>query len=170
MSSVPKNDAIARSAARLRLAVLVTMVFVAAAYVAGRLGLTAGAIRFEARSSAGGGVVGQQIADCLVILLGVALWRLTQMLRAIAAGDLFSVRVVGAFRSFAFWLLLMALLGIIAPLLLELFRTQTGPVHRFAFQLELRDLLALGVTLILFLVARLLERARQIEDEMREIV
>ena len=64
----------------------------------------------------------------------------------------------------------MALLGIIAPLLLELFRTQTGPVYRFAFQLELRDLLALGVTLILFLVARLLERARQIEDEMREIV
>jgi hypothetical protein len=42
--------------------------------------------------------------------------------------------------------------------------------HTFAFKLQLRDLLTIGVTLIFFLVARLLERARAIDEEMREIV
>jgi hypothetical protein len=146
------------------------MAAVACTYIAGRLGLTAGPIRFETRSSVEHGVLGQLCSDGLVALLGISMWRLTQMLGAIADGDLFSVRVVRGFRSFAFWLLLLALLGIIAPILLELTKMQSGPVHRLAFPIELRDILALGVTLILFLVARILERARQIEDEMREIV
>jgi hypothetical protein len=170
MSSATANGAIARSAARLRIAVFIIMAAIACTYIAGRFGLTAGAIRFETKSSVEHGVVGQLVSDGLVVLLGIALWQLARMLGAIAAGDLFSIRVVRGFRSFAFWLLLLALVGMIAPLLLELLRAQTGQVHRFAFQLELRDLLGLGVTLILFLVARLLERARQIEDEMREIV
>jgi hypothetical protein len=48
----------------------------------------------------------------------------------------------------------------------------TGPddLRRLEFKLQLRDVLTIGVSLILFLVARLLERARTIDEEMREIV
>ena len=39
-----------------------------------------------------------------------------------------------------------------------------------ALVLDLRDLLTVGITLLLFLLARLLERARAIDEEMREFV
>ena len=109
------------------------------------------------------------VADISILLLSVALYHLSRMLGAIAAGDLFSARVVGAFRAFAFWLLLVALVWVVAPIVAVVL---TGPdeAHRLAFRLQLRDVLTIGVALILFLVARLLERARTIDEEMREIV
>ena len=58
------------------------------------------------------------IADVsTILLLSVALYQLTKMLGAIAEGDLFSARVVRRFRAFAFWLLLVALVWIVAPML-----------------------------------------------------
>ena len=66
-------------------------------------------------------------------------------------------------------LLLVALVWVVAPIVAVLL---AGPdeSHRLAFKLQLRDLLTIGVAFILFLVARLLERARTIDEEMREIV
>ena len=73
------------------------------------------------------------------------------------------------FRAFAFWLLLVAIVWIVAPIAGGT-RWPAGEARRIEFTLQLRDLLTLGVALILFLVARLLERARAIDEEMREIV
>ena len=91
------------------------------------------------------------------------------MLGAIAEGDLFSARVVGAFRAFAFWLLLIALVWIVAPIVGALL-AGPGEARHIELTFQLRDVLTVGVALILFLVARLLERARTIDEEMREIV
>jgi hypothetical protein len=76
---------------------------------------------------------------------------------------------VQAFRAFAFWLLLLALVWIIAPVAAVLL---AGPddARRMEFRLQMRDVLTVGIALILFLVARLLERARTVDEELREII
>ena len=58
---------------------------------------------------------------------------------------------------------------VVAPIATALLAGPTD-AHRLEFRLQLRDVLTIGVALILFLVARLLERARAIDEEMREIV
>ena len=45
-----------------------------------------------------------------------------------------------------------------------------GSAHRMALVISLTDVLTVGITLLLFLLARLLERARQLDEDMREIV
>ena len=65
----------------------------------------------------------------------------------------------------------MALFELVAPIVRGIagapgVRRRTG----FAFALDLRDLLTVGITLLLFLLARLLERARGLDEEMREFV
>lgn len=161
---------IGRTAKRLKVAVWIFWACILAAYVAGRFGLTtAGAVQVEARSETAEAGAPMFVADVTILLLCVALYQLNRMLGAIAEGDLFSSRVVGAFRSFAFWLLIVALVWVVAPIV-AVFLAGPGDSHRLAFRLQLRDMLTIGVALILFLVARLLERARMIDEEMREIV
>jgi hypothetical protein len=164
------NGGISRTARRLRLAVWIFWGCIIAAYAIVRLDLDLdGAVEVQARSSTAEAGAPMFVADITVVLLSVALFQLTRMLGAIAEGDLFSARVVGAFRAFAFWLLLVALVWVVAPVAAVLL---TGPDdgNRLAFQFQLRDFLTIGVALLLFLVARLLERARTIDEEMREIV
>ena len=155
-----------RSAARLRIVVIVAMVIIGAAIILAWVGAPLGIARVEVRDR--GGVINSLWAGtACILLIEIALFRLTQMLGAIAAGDLFSSRVIRHFRGFAFWLLLVALVGVGAPLIASLLG---GGPHRLALVLDLTKILAVGVTLLLFLLARLLERARQIDEEMREIV
>ena len=161
---------IGKTAERLRWSVWISWACILAAYVAGRFGLSfKGLVEVQAHSSEGDTGTPMVVADISILLLSVALYHLSRMLGAIAAGDLFTARVVGAFRAFAFWLLLVALVWVVAPIVAVVL---TGPdeAHRLAFRLQLRDVLTIGVALILFLVARLLERARTIDEEMREIV
>jgi Protein of unknown function (DUF2975) len=162
------NSDIGRTATRLRWAVWIFWACVVLAYAVGRLGLTFGAVRVQAHSTAGDAPSFMMIADVSILLLSVALYQLTKMLGAIADGDLFSARVVKAFRAFAFWLLLVALVWIVAPVVAVLL---AGPdASRLEFRLQMRDVLTVGIALILFLVARLLERARTVDEELREIV
>lgn len=162
---------IEQAAARLRWVVWILWGLLMAAYIAGRLGPADGTLHLETR-------VGQHeslgpallLADASMLLLTVALFRLSQMLAAVTAGSYFSAEVVRGFRSFAFWLLLLALLWLATPVVAELLRHQSGADGEFTFHIVIRDVLTLGITFILFLVARLLERAREIESEMREIV
>lgn len=161
---------IGKTANSLRWGVWIFWLCVVAAYLAARFGLGfKGAVEIQAHSTAGDVGAPMIVADISILLLSVALYQLSRMLGAIAEGDLFSARVVGSFRSFAFWLLVVALFWVIAPIVAVLL---TGPdeSHRLAFRLQLRDILTIGVALILFLVARLLESARAIDEEMREIV
>ena len=158
------------AAARLRWGVLIGWVLLLLAYLAGRFGLAAGSLRFETHASGAGIPGGLALSDLSIILLTIALFRLSQMLSAIAGGETFSADVVRSFRGFAFWLFLLALTWVVGPLAAELLREQSGAERELEFRLQVRDLLTLGITLILFLVARLLERARLIEEDMREIV
>ena len=163
------HASIAKTASRLRWAVWIVWGCILLVYAAGRFGLGVGALRVQASSAAGVGPPIMAVADVTILLITVALWQLSRMLGAIAAGDLFSARVVGAFRAFALWLLIVALVWIVAPLVMAV-AGGSGAEHRYEFKLQLRDLMTIGITLILFLVARLLERARAIDEEMREIV
>ena len=43
-------------------------------------------------------------------------------------------------------------------------------VHRIPIILDLRQMLILAITMLLFLLARLLERARELESEVGEFV
>lgn len=165
MSSQSKTDDIGRSAARLRVAVFVTMGVLLLLYIAARLGLQFGHMRIEYEEHGPGTLAWRLINDVCVALLVVALFRLTQVLKRIADGDLFGIEVIRRFRSFAWWLLLMSLLELIGPSL-----AQSGIPGQLRFAIDSRDLLFLGITIFLFLLARLLERARTIDEEMREIV
>ena len=163
------NSDIGSTATRLRWAVWIFWACVLLAYAVGRLGLTFGVVRVQTHSAAGDAPSFLALADVSILLLSVALYQLTKMLGAIAEGDLFSARVVQAFRSFAFWLLLVALVWIVAPIAAVLL-AGPGDARQLEFRLQMRDVLTVGIALILFLVARLLERARTVDEELREIV
>ena len=62
----------------------------------------------------------------------------------------------------------MASFALVAPTAAELLRPHGG--GRIEILIDFRQVLTLGVTLVLFLVARLLERARRLDEEMREFV
>ena len=161
---------IGKTARRLRWAVWIFWACIILAYVAGRLGLSLrGAVEVQAHSSAAESGTPMFVADITILFLSIALYQLSRMLGAIGEGDLFSARVVGAFRSFAFWLLVMAVVWVVAPIG-AVFLTGLNDAHHLEFRLQLRDVLTIGIALILFLVARLLERARTIDEEMREII
>ena len=163
------HSSIANSAGRLRWVVWIAWGSIIAIYIAGRLGLDLGFLKVQAKSDPVTPGPLKVVGDATLLLVSMALWNLSRMLGAIASGDLFSARVVGAFRSFALWLLIVAIVWIVGPIVAGVI---SGPDadHAYAFKLQLRDLLTIGITLILFLVARLLERARAIDEEMREIV
>ena len=92
---------IAKTAARLRWAVWIVWGAILIVYAIGRLGLTLGPVQVVSRTEVAAGPGAAWVADVLVVLLTVALYQLSRMLGAIAAGDLFSARVIGAFRAFA---------------------------------------------------------------------
>ena len=157
------------AALRLRWILLLLWGALVLFYLAGRLGLSAGPLRIETRAEAGDSGALLVVADLSMILLTAALFPLGRMLAAIAAGEFFSARVTASFRAFAMWLLLLALVWIVVPVLATLL-DGPGADQELQFRLQLRDVLTVGITLILFLVARLLERAGAIEEEMREFV
>ena len=167
MSSEAETSLISRSAARLRWGVFAAMVVIVLLYAAARFDLQLGGAHVEYRQHGGSPQAAGVIGDLTSILLLIALFRLTQMLSRVADGEMFSSGVVGAFRGFAFWLLLMALFALAAPTAAELLRPHSG---RIEILIDFRQVLTLGVTLVLFLVARLLERARRLDEEMQEFV
>ena len=161
-----KETAIRRGAVRLRAAVAVAMGLLCLAVVLAWIGDPLGVARVEVQNSSG--LIDPRLGGSVAILLiELALFRLTQMLNAIASGDLFSSRVVSHFRGFAFWLLTVG-----APLRSEprIDAATVRGTHHLSLILDLNHILTVGITLLLFLLARLLERARQLDEEMREIV
>src|SRR5687768_9896394 len=109
MSSTATTESIAGSAARLRWMVFAAMTVMVLLYAAARFGVQLGPAHVEYQSHRPDLMWTRAIGDISLLLLLVALFSLTQMLGRIASGELFSAAVIGRFRSFAFWLLLMAL-------------------------------------------------------------
>jgi hypothetical protein len=163
-------SSIEKSASRLRVGVLIGWALLVLVHVAGRLGLAAGSLRFEVHSPGGSALGPLVTSDVTLLLLSIALFRLVQMLNAISASQELSAAAVRAFRGFAFWLFVLALFGLAAPIVPELVRAATSGDRIYAFPIAVRNVLTVAVALVLFLVARLLERARAAEEELREIV
>jgi hypothetical protein len=157
-------------ARRLRVAVVVVMVLLVAGYVAARFRITVGATHVEYHSPGVASDIGHAIATVAVLFLLVSLARLVQMLGLIGRGDLFSATVVRRFRGFAFWLLVSALCDLLGPIFAQLTMEAAGRTRHVRMVIDFREIIIVGTTLLLFLLARLLERAREIESENREIV
>lgn len=169
MSSDTVIHPIQRSASRLRVFVFVAMALLVGAYLVARLDVHIPGVNVEYHVSGMGSWKGEIIGDVSLALVVTALFYLAGMLRRIAAGEMFGAAVIRSFRSFALWLLVLSIFQVIAPAVLDLAEMAPGP-HRILIYLDLRNLFTAGIALLLFLLARLLEQARQIEDEMREIV
>jgi hypothetical protein len=170
MSTQAKIDGVARSAARLRWIVIGALIVMLSLYVAARFHLQLGRVHVEYFVHGSSSASAQLIGDGTVILLGVAVIHLILMLGRIARGELFSAGVVRNFRGFALWLLLMAVLGMVGPFVAELAAPRLTGHHLIRIAVDLREVLTLGITLLLFLFASLLERARRLDEEMREFV
>ncbi|WP_197018354.1 DUF2975 domain-containing protein [Sphingomonas sp. URHD0057] len=162
------DDPIRRSARRLRVFVFAAMSMIALVYVAARLNLQLAHAHVEYRLH--GTPYEQWTAAGSVALLLIALFHLTRMLGLIAAGEMFGVNVVRHFRGFASWLLAMALFEFAAPIVAMFTAASASRSHLLRLNIDLRDALTVAITLLLFLLARLLERARRLDDEMREFV
>ena len=167
-SSPTENDAIVSSAARMRIGIFAVMALMVILYGAGRFGLQLGGAKVEARVHGQDPSTAMLMADGTLLLLVVAFYQLTRMLGRIASGEMFTAQVIGHFRGFALWLLITALFGLAGPLAASL--VASGGANHFEFVLDFQKLLLVVVTLVLFLLARLLERARRLEEENREFV
>ena len=170
MSSQTRIGNVARAAARLKWAVIVALVLMLLLYVAARFDLQLGRAHVEYRVHGSSHTSAKLIGDGTMILLAVALVQLVLMLGRIARGELFSAAVIRHFRGFALWLLLMALFGLVGPIAVDLATPQEDIHRQIRIAIDLREVLTLGITLLLFLLASLLERAQRLDDEVREFV
>lgn len=159
-----------KSASRLRVAVLVLLVLMVAAYGIARLGVNLGpGVKVESRPDGAGVQVPAFAADIAVVLFAISLWRLARMLRLLAQGERFTKAVAAGFRSFAFWLLLAALAQILVPIAGSVLLA--GPSNaRIALTFDLLEIFFVIAALVLFLVARMLEDAAELDAELQEIV
>lgn len=164
------DEPIRRSASRLRILVFAAMALIVLVYVAAQLNLQFGGAHVEYRGRELGVPYEQAIGAISLLLLLTALFRLAQMLRLIADGELFTMPVIRHFRGFALWLLVMAAFEMVAPVAAGMLGAAATRPHLVRLMFDLRDVLTLGITLLLFLLANLLERARRLDEEMREFV
>jgi len=161
---------VARSAARLRWAVIITGAVMVLTYALARFNLLPGRVHVEQTLHGVTKGTAWLIADGALLLLIGALVHLILMLGRIARGELFSSRVIRHFRGFALWLLLMALFRWFAPMIGQLIEGSPNGVHELRIGFDFEQILTVGITLLLFLLARLLERAGRLDEEVREFV
>ena len=164
------DEAIKRYAERLRLGVFVVFALLLVLVAFGHFGMRiAGApVLLQSRTPNFAGNFG--MGDGILLLLAVAVYWLTEGLRAVAGGAIFSRTVVRSFRMFALWMLIVAVFSAVAPTLLATSRLATAHHHRLMIMIDVRDLLLVAITLLLLLISHMFERARALDDEMREIV
>lgn len=158
------------SAKRLHLVVWAFILVAAGAYLVGRLGLNLGSTVevHDRRADLGMGV--RLAGDLATAMFLFAMMQLAGLLRRISLGEMFGPAVTRPLRRFAFWLLLSALVSIFGPAIVGLIGSATGHADRIQLVADLRDLFFLVTGLVLFLVARVLENAADIDAELREIV
>jgi hypothetical protein len=148
---------------------MVAIGVIVAIYLLGRFGPELGPVRVETHADTPGWPARAMI-DVTLTMFIIALFRLAQMLGAVADGPLFGPRVTRAFRGFAFWLFLATLIDVVAAPAIAVAHTIRAGGGRPSLVFELRDLLMLMGALFLFLLARMLEQARALETELEEIV
>lgn len=164
------ENGIKRYAQRLRIGVLTVFGMVLLLVLCGHFGMrVAGApVLLQSRTAALSPLVG--IGDAVLVLIGIAVYWLSEGLGAVAAGRLFSPAVVRPFRLFALWMLIAASFNALAPMALTALGAGSMGQHRIMILVDVRDLLLIGLTLLILLIARMFEQARAIQEEMSEIV
>lgn len=164
------HDRIRRLAERLRLLVWLMIVGTAAVYLAARIGTEVGQTRLVTLGASDPAVASPLwVQDMCIALVLVALWQLADMLRLVGRGDHFAPAAIRRFRGFALFLFIASAVMFLAPLVIALASNHPGP-EQLRLPVKLRELLTMLVTGALFLVARLLEEARQIDSDLKEIV
>ena len=164
------HDRIRRLAGRLKLLVWAMIVGTAAVYLAARIGTEIGQTRLVTRGASDPNVASPLwVQDVCIALVLLALWQLADMLRLVGRGDHFAPAAIRRFRGFALLLFVASAVMFLAPLVIALAGNQPGH-EQVRLPVKLRELLTMLVTGALFLVARLLEEARQIDSDLKEIV
>lgn len=104
--------------------------------------------------------------------LAIALWRLIQMLRRVEGGEIFSSGTIADLGGFALFVLLSALISILASPVIALARLAIGGGDPSQVLLTFNggDFFALLVSLLLFFIVRLLREAQRIADEHQQFV
>lgn len=162
---------VADSARVLRLIAIAALALIVIAFVISRLGLYLGPQVMVVRQGHGAdSLVANLATDAGVLLFAVSLAQLIRLLGRLGSGELFGPAVTGAFRTFAFWLLLSAAVAIGGPLLAGLAGALSDASHRAEFRISIRDVMFLVASLVIFLVARMFDEAARIESELEEIV
>jgi MFS family permease len=117
-------------------------------------------------------VLGRVLNFGHTVFMLLALVQLILMLRELERGELFSAGVTRRLRMFAlFALLALSIGGIVAPMLSYAFPNCEPRVPCFRkFPIDMRVLWSLLVSLIFFLVARLIDEARRIDEDNRQII
>jgi len=165
------RNTLPKAASRLRIAVLAMLAFVLAVWLVSIFGIPLGpGVQVTSHARESGSPYAPWISTVSVGLFALALLRLSAMLKSISAGDRFSRAVTRPFRDFAVLLLLSSLAGLLLPAITALLALNgDGPRH-LQLRLELRDAIFVLASLVLFLIARMLEQAARIEAELEEIV
>lgn len=105
------------------------------------------------------------------ILFIAALWQLARMLRQIEMTEIFSAGVTRRFRHFAGLMLLSATVSAVVPPLLAMADACIASLScRPEIRIDIRGLWVVLICTLFFLVARLLDEARRIDEENREII
>ena len=155
----------------LRWIAIAALLLLVGAFAVSRLGIDLGqSVDVVRRSDVPSLSLAGVAADLSVLLFAVALFQLIRMLGRVESGELFAAPVTGAFRSFAFWLMLSAILAIAGPPIAAILVAQGSEVHRVEVPIDLHNVMFLITGLVLFLVARMLDEAARVDTELKEIV
>ena len=155
----------------LRWIAIAALLLLVSAFAVSRLGIDLGqSVEVVRRSHVSSLSLPGAAADLSVLLFAIALVQLIRLLGRLESGEMFAAPVTGAFRSFAFWLMLSAIVAIAGPPLTALLAPRGGDVHRLEVPIDLHNVMFLITGLVLFLVARMLDEATRVDTELKEIV
>lgn len=150
---------------------IAALVLILAAFAVARLGIDLGPhLTVMRRSHAVGTSAVGLISDLAVLFFAISLLQLIRLLGRLSSGTMFAPSVTGAFRTFAFWLLLAAIMAIGGPLVAGAASAVFGESPFVEVRVNMRDVMFLVAGMLMFLVARMLDEAARIEAELEEIV
>ena len=164
------QKSLAETARLVRWVAIAALLLLVGAFAAYRLGLDLGPsveVRGKSAEAPDHAAWG---ADLAALLFAIALVQLIRLLGRLGMGEMFAPSVTGAVRSFAFWLMLSAIVAIVAPPLIGLIGGLGGSAHRIEIRLDLRDVMFVIAALVLFLLARMLDEAARLDRELKEFV
>lgn len=164
------QKSIAESARMLRWLVIAALALTILAFLVSRAGLYLDGHVLIVRQAEADGPAARIVADAAVVLFVVSLVQLIRLLGELSSGKLFAASITRAFRSFAFWMLMSALVAIVGtPLASALSAAATG-TFQLELKISLRDVMYLIAGLVMFLIARMLDEAARLDSELKEIV